>query len=120
MSELDPNHDPVAYTEKVIRGFHEMHDKTVKQADEIVSRYKGENPSAAKLGLDKLDDLAVRIGRYIEEASDGVWPKQVLSILRATMNHLVHCKDIVQYTKRAFDVIDAANLGLRKAASVVH
>lgn len=109
---LDPEHDPVAYTAQLIRGFEEMHKKTVREADEIVAMYKGGNPSCLPIALGRLDKMGLQIGEYILQTSEGQWPREVLDILGLTMKHLVQAATAVKANVKAFDFVDMTLPGI--------
>ncbi len=101
-----PSHDPELFKEKLIYGFQEFHEKTVKKADLIRAEFKGGNPSFLFIGHNQLDELGLQVGQYIEETSEGSWPKEVLTILAQTMKYLVETATAMKSETRAFDVLD--------------
>ena len=117
----DSKHDPVEYEAKILHGFHELHIKTCHQAEEIVSRFRGENPSCTQVGLTQLNELGLLIAKYIEETDDNQWPRQVLNILGKTMRSLTEAASEIKNSAKAFDVVDLSFQGIVPSTpDVVH
>lgn len=112
MSDMDPKHDPFAYEQKILSGFHELHDRVVAKSNEIRDRFKGANPSELPFGLNKVNELGEQVANFIEQADDGQWPREVLKILGKTMNHLVSVADQMKKQVRSFDVVDLSFRGI--------
>lgn len=101
--------------EGVLAGFLEMKEAWLREADNVLRNYLGCDERLLPLAMDRLDRLGLEVAKYIEQADDGCWPREVLPILAQVMKGLVEKAKELELnakSKPAFILIDNSNIPL--------
>ncbi len=99
--------------ETTLAAFEDLHNIFMKRAEAVMSEYQGCDPRIVKLGLDKLDEIAFDVAKWVEETDNGCWPRDVRPVLGKTMKSLVEKKNQLKDSakqSRVVPVLDLSNM----------